>query len=88
MSVVDTIKAEYNGYTFEWGPNKYIVRMNKAGHAVWKRFNDRYGWFRRVDLTVCREPTFWDALQECEDRLFQDACDCQNGCSACSRYGD
>lgn len=69
MSAVSTITAECNGYTFCWGPNKYIVRINRAGHAVWKRWNDRNGWFRRVDRTACGESTFRAALDACVDLL-------------------
>jgi hypothetical protein len=47
------ITQEKGMLRFEWGPNEYVVKRNFAGNIVWKRWNDRGGWWRRVDLTAC-----------------------------------
>ena len=69
MSAVDTVRAECNGFTFEWGPNKYIVRMGRYGKPVWKRWNDRNGFFRNVNLESRADSSFRAALSKCVELL-------------------
>lgn len=63
---------EKNGryYSFKWGPNTYAVKCNLAGNYVWKRWNERRGFWRRVDLVNQSDTAFYDRMMECVNCLM------------------
>lgn len=64
------IKQEFGGYTFEWGPNKYIVKRNFAGNMVWRRCDTSTSWWRRVDLLDTRDSAFRTKILACVECIM------------------
>lgn len=58
------VVASPAGFKFQWGNDEYNVRINRQGRAVWKRWSDRRGFYKRVDLTACGDSKFRTLLDE------------------------